>query len=83
MKCNQPFTLIHSNIWRLAKIPNIHGARWFVTFIDDCTGATWLFLMKDKSEVSSLLPQFQKMIFTQFGVKIKQFRSNNARDYFN
>jgi len=39
--------------------------------------------MKDKSEVSSLLPQFQKMIFTQFGAKIKWFCLDNAKDYSN
>ena len=64
MKCSQPFILIHSNIWGPIKIPDIHRAKLFVTFIDDCTRTTWLFLIKDKYEVSSLLPQFQKMIFT-------------------
>jgi len=83
MKCNQPFTLIHSDIWELAKILVIHGAMWFVTFIDDCTRTTWLFLMKDKSKVSSLLPQFQKISFTQFEAKIKWFHSNNSKDYLN
>ena len=82
MECNLPFTLIHSDIWRLAKIPDIHGARQFVSFIDDYSRATWLFLMKDNSEVSSLLLQFQKIFFTQFRAKIKWFRLDNVRDYF-
>jgi len=40
MKCSQPFTLIHFDIWGLAKIPYIHGARWFVTFINDYSRTT-------------------------------------------
>jgi len=39
--------------------------------------------MKDKYEDSSLLPQFQKMIFPQFGATIKWFCLGNANDYFN
>ena len=30
-----------------------------------------------------MLPNFHNMIQNQFGVKIKRFRSDNARDYFN
>jgi hypothetical protein len=32
-----PFTIIHSDIWGPYNIPNISGAKGFVTFIDDCT----------------------------------------------
>ena len=35
-KTSIPFSLIHSDIWSPI-VPNIFGARWFVSFIDDCT----------------------------------------------
>ena len=38
-----PFDLIHSDIWGPSTILNIFGARWFVTFINDCTQVTWIF----------------------------------------
>ena len=46
-----PFLLIHSDVWGPA--PNSDGSdiKWFVTFIDDCTRMTWLYLMKHKNEV--------------------------------
>jgi len=37
-----PFYLAHTNIWNPSNVPNISGARWFVTFIDDCTWVTWI-----------------------------------------
>ena len=77
-----PFYLIHSDIWG-PPIPNITGAKWFVSFIDDCTQVTWIFLLKHKSDVSTVLPNFCSMIKTQFGVDVKRFRSDNAKDYFN
>ena len=32
-----PFSLIHNDIWGPYRVPSISGARWFVSFIDDCT----------------------------------------------
>ncbi|KAI3465187.1 hypothetical protein Pfo_021850 [Paulownia fortunei] len=78
-----PFSLIHSGIWGPSPIPNIFGACWFVSLIDDCTRISWIFLLKNKSDVSFVLPNFHIMVQNQFGVKIKQFRSDNAREYFN
>jgi transposase InsO family protein len=78
-----PFYLIHSDIWGPSTIPNVSGARWFVSFIDDCTRVTWIFLLKHKSDVNTVLPNFCSMVKNQFGVNIKRFRSDNARDYFN
>lgn len=39
-------------------IPNVSIAKWFVSFTDDCTHATWLFLLKHKYDVSTFLPNF-------------------------
>lgn len=44
---------------------------------------TWLFLLKHKSDFSIVLPKFCYMIKNQFGVNVKRFRSDNAKDYFN
>lgn len=82
-RSTSPFHLIHSDIWGPSSTPNISGARWFVSLIDDCTRVTWLFLLKHKSDVSSIIPNFHSMIQNQFGVKIKSFRTDNARDFFN
>ena len=40
------------------------GAKWFVFFIDDCTRVNWLFLIKNKSNVSFVFPLFRKMVIT-------------------
>ena len=59
-KTSFPFQLIHTDVWGPSRVPNISGARWFVSFIDDCSRVTWLFLMKNKSDVSTILPVFFK-----------------------
>ena len=78
-----PFALVHSDIWGPTTIPNISSSKWFVSFINDCTWVTWVFLVKQKLDVSTVFPNFYKMVKTQFRVGIKKFRSDNAKDYFN
>jgi len=70
-------------VWGRAPISNISGAKWFVSFIDDCTRVTWTFLMKDKSEVFQLFVNFYHIIQTQFGSLIKRLCSDNGREYVN
>ena len=80
-KSSIPFYLIHIDI--CPTIPNVSEARQFVSFMDDCTHVTWIFLLKYKFDVNTVLPNFCSMIKNQFGVNIKRFKSDNARDYFN
>ena len=82
-KRSSPFFQIHSDIWGPSTIPNTSGSRWFVTFIDDCTRVSWIYLLKNKSDVSRIFSIFCTMVQNQFGTKIKKIRSDNARDYFN
>ena len=62
--------VVHSDVWGPSKVSTIGGARWFVTFIDDCSRMTWIFLMKSKDEVNSLFQRFHKMATTQFQTQI-------------
>ena len=82
-KPSKPFSIIHSDIWGPSPVHNISGARWFVSLFDDHTRVTWVFLMKEKSEVGSIFKFFHSMIQTQFQAKIQVFRTDNAREYFN
>jgi len=57
--------------------------RYKASFIDDCTRVTRLYLLKQKFDVSTVVPIFHSMIQNQFEVNITRFRSDNTRDYFN
>ena len=65
-----PFHLVHSDVWGPSTIPNISGTRFFISFIDDCTRVTWILLMKNKSDVSHIVPNFFNMVKSQFGLGI-------------
>ncbi|KAI5324020.1 hypothetical protein L3X38_033093 [Prunus dulcis] len=82
-KCTTPFTLIHSDVWGPSHITAPSSVRWFVTFIDDCTRMTWLYLLKNKNEVFSCFQSFHKQMKTQFNAQIQILRSNNGGEFVN
>ncbi|CAL2241680.1 unnamed protein product [Prunus armeniaca] len=81
-KAAKPFNLVHSDVWGPARVTS-NGFRWFVTFIDDCTRLTWVYLMKNKHDVASILSEFCAIVFTQFHVRVKVFRTDNGAEYVN
>ncbi|BFG42330.1 hypothetical protein CerSpe_286040 [Prunus speciosa] len=81
-KTEFPFELIHSDVWGPAKVSST-GKRWFVTFIDECTRMTWVYLLAHKSDVTTTVREFHAMITTQFQASIKVFRSDNGGEYVN
>ena len=82
-KAIYPFHLIHSDVWGPIQEESIHGHRWFIVLIDDCSRFTWVFLMRNEYKVSHIIPFFCKYIHQQFETMIKGFRTDNARDYDN
>ena len=59
-----------------------HLERWFVTFIDDHTRMSLVYLMEQKSEVENIYKTFYNMVYNQFETTIKVLRSDNRREYF-
>ena len=77
---SSPFDVIHCDIWGAYHVESHAGFRYFLTLVDDCTRYCWIYMMKHKSDVHCLIPRFYNMVETQFGSKVKQFRSDNARE---
>lgn len=69
------FDLVHMDVWGSYSTPTLDGFKYFLTVMDEATKATWLFLMKSKSEVRQLFSSFYTMVHTQFGLKIKAVRA--------
>ena len=77
-----PFELVYTDVWGLSRSTSTLGFRYFVTFIDDYSRCTWLFLMKTRVELFSIFKKFHAEICTQFNTSIRILRSDNAKEYF-
>ena len=74
------FEMIHSDVWGPFSA-SIDGFRYFVTFIDDFSRVTWIYLLKTKCEVLECFENFHALVTTQFSAKIKILRSDNGSEY--
>ena len=81
-RTKSPFELVHTDVWGPSRSTSTLRFRYFVTFIDDYSRCTWLFLMKTRVELFSILQKFHVEICTQFNTSIRILRSDNAKEYF-
>ena len=56
--------------------------RCFILFVDDFSRYTWVYLLKTKIEIPSIITLLCEMIYNQFHKRIRLFRSDNAKEYF-
>jgi len=78
---SSPLALVHSDIWGPSCVKSTLGFQYFITFINDYSRCTWLFLMKHHSELFHIFKSFFKEIKTRFGVSIRVLHSDNGREY--
>ena len=84
--------LIHSDVCGPMDVPSVGGSRYFVTFIDDFSRYTTVYMMKQKSEVLEKFRRFVNLVENRTGLKVerlhvenetvKRLRSDNGGEYF-
>lgn len=75
-KSTKPLELIHSDVWGPAPILSHFGFSYYLIFIDDFSKYTWLFPLKQKSDVLSIFAEFHIKVEKQFSEKILSFQSD-------
>ncbi|GJQ98425.1 retrovirus-related pol polyprotein from transposon TNT 1-94 [Tanacetum coccineum] len=75
--------IIHCDVWGPYRVVSKDGFKNFLTLVDDFSRAVWVYLLKSKTKVGEYIESFIKLIFTQFGKKIKIVRSDNGTEFVN
>jgi hypothetical protein len=70
-RASAPLDLIHSDLMGPFLHPSIKQARFFLIFVDDFSRFTWIYFLRQKSEVFEHLKDFKSLVGTQSGKKIK------------
>ena len=68
---DNPFDIVHLDIWGPFSIESIEGYRYFLTIVDDCNRVTWIYILRNKSDVSTIFPLFLTHVKTQYNSSIK------------
>jgi len=75
--------MIHSDIIGPINPTSIDNYKFIITFIDDFSRKSWIFLMKDKSNATSIIIYFLKYLDNHFQGMVKFFKSDNGKEYNN
>lgn len=59
------------------------GHRLFVTFTNDFSRYTWLYMLKHKSDIFAVFKDFYVLIKNEYGNTIKAFHLDNGKEYVN
>lgn len=76
-----PSTTIHSGICNLKGTKSRGGRRYFVTFIDDFSRYTNVYLSRTKDEALEAFKKYRVEVENQTSKKIKEFKSNRDDEY--
>ena len=63
------------------RMPSHENNRYFILFIDDFSRMTWVYFLKEKSEVFGVFKKFKALIENQSGKRIKVLRSDRGKEY--
>ena len=75
-----PLQLIFSDVWGPAP-ESVGRKKFYVSFIDDFSKFTWVYLLRFKSEVFQKFQEFQALVEHQFGRKILAMQTDWGGEY--
>ena len=73
--------LIHTDICGPMKTPSLGQQRYFIIFIDNFKRMTWIYFLKEKSEVFTVFKRFEALVEKQSGSSIKCIRSDRGGEH--
>ena len=73
--------LIHLDMCGSISSTSLSGFEYYITFIDDYSRNTWIYFLKEKSEVFEKFKEFKALIENISDKIIKKLRSNNGEEY--
>jgi hypothetical protein len=72
---------VHSDLWRKSPVESKGGKLYYVTFIDDKTRLTHLYLLKKKDETFDAYKKYEAWVETQMSKKVKVLNSDRGGEY--
>jgi transposase InsO family protein len=63
-------------------IPSLGKSLYYISFIDDFSRNTWIYFLRNKSEVFDKFKEFKALVENQTKKKIKVLRTDNGGEFF-
>ena len=80
-RANKILELVHSDVFGPVSVPSLHNSVYYVSFIDYFSRNTWIYFLRNKSEVFDIFREFKVVVENQTGKKIKALRTDNGGEF--
>jgi hypothetical protein len=80
-KKNERLELVHTYVWGPAQVSSLGGSHYYVTFIDDATRKTWVYCIRQKSDVFYTFKKWKDLVENETGKILKCLRLDNGGEY--
>jgi hypothetical protein len=77
---SRPLELVFSDVWGPI-VESVGRYKYYVSFIDDFSKFTWIYLIKNKLDVFQAFQSFQTHVESQFDQKILAMKTNWGGEY--
>ncbi|KAJ4700820.1 Retrovirus-related Pol polyprotein from transposon TNT 1-94 [Melia azedarach] len=80
-RAKKPLELIHADVCGPFKPRSLGNNNYFLLFIDDFSRKTWIYLLKQKSEVFGAFKKFKAAVEKESGRQIKAMRTDRGGEF--
>ena len=80
-RAQKPLELIHTDVCGPFKPNSLGKSNYFLLFIDDLSRKTWVYFLKQKSEVFEAFKKFKAAVEKESGYQIKAMRSDRGGEF--
>ena len=80
-RAKKPLELVHTNICDPGEVRSLGHNNYILTFIDDLTRKTWIYLLKEKYEAFNKFKEFKVLVKRQSGCNIKILRFDRGEEF--
>ena len=80
-RTNKPLQLVHADVCGSIKPSSLGKNNYFLLFIDDFSRKTWIYFLKQKSEVFGAFKKFKAFVEKQSDQEIKALRSDRGGEF--
>ena len=73
--------LVYSDVCGKMSTQSLSGSEYYLTFIDDKTHYTWVYILKRKDQVFEQFLEWKAMAEKSTGQELKVFRTDNGGEF--
>ena len=80
-RAKESLGLVHSDVCRKLNAKSLGGTEYFLTFIEDFSHYTWVYILKKKDKVFKYFQECKALVERSSGKKLSILRTDNGGEY--